>query len=126
MTERTAHFMQRPLTRAEYLQVVRTGLVARQYTFARQAVLNWLGTYPGDLQAALYYAQALTGEQRPALTARILHGLCVADPEFIEAVDAYSEVLAQLKSVPDQVSEKGGSAGTFKQFNRCGRSNRCA
>lgn len=91
----------RLLTRQQYLGIVGAALMVKQFRFARQLVLDWLAIYPGDLQAGLYYAQALAGEELRFLDGRksaperprannILQGLCEADPEFLEAVEVWA------------------------------------
>lgn len=88
--------MPEPLPRDQYLQLVRTGLAARQSTFSRQAILSWLATYPGDLKASLYYARALVAEGRLAQALPVIQGLCRADPEFIEAIEMLLQVVEHL------------------------------
>ncbi len=91
--------MSQLISRHHYLHLLRAALSVRQYRFARLAVLDWLASYPGDLEAGLIYAQTLLSENRPAQAATILQGLRRADPEFLEAV----EVLA---SAADQLDER--------------------
>ena len=76
-----------PLSRDRYLLVVQAALAVENYRFASQALLKWLAYYPGDLTASLYYAQTLLGQERPQQALAILDGLCMADPEFIQAAD---------------------------------------
>jgi hypothetical protein len=96
MTTRNVHFPQKPLSRDQYLQVVGAGLATRQNPFARQAILHWLATYPGDLLAGLYYGRILVSEGRLAQALPVLQGLCVADPEFTEAVELLLKVVEHL------------------------------
>ena len=98
MTTRNLHFTQKPLSRDQYLQVVGAGLAARQNPFARQAILHWLATYPGDLLAGLYYGRVLVSEGRLVQALPVLQGLCVADPEFTEAVELLLKVVEHLQS----------------------------
>lgn len=90
--------LNKPLSRNEYLQVVRTGLLAHQYSFSRQALLNWLATYPGDLEAGLYYAQSLIGERYYSQAVQVLLGLTYADPEYAEAVETFVNLIDQVKT----------------------------
>jgi hypothetical protein len=92
--------MTRSLARHSYLDILRAALSAHQYRFARQAALEWLSTYPGDLSASLYYGRALTGEQRLPQAKLVLQGLCRADPEFVEAL----EMLLNAETDPDGAS----------------------
>jgi len=80
------------LSRDKYLKVVGAALDAENYHFARELVLNWLATYPGDLLAGLYYAQTLVGENRISQALPILEGLCMADPESVGAVETLIQI----------------------------------
>ncbi len=73
--------------------IIQSGFATNQYPFVRQAILSWLAAYPGDLKASLLYAQLLMGERRFSQAIRVLHGLCTADPEYIEAVDILQTVI---------------------------------
>lgn len=75
----------RVLSRSTYLSVVRAGLKAGNYRFAREAAIAWLATFPGDLWMSLCYGQALVGEERLTQALPILQGLCMVDPEYQEA-----------------------------------------
>ena len=79
--------MTRSLARHSYLDIIRAALSAQHYRFARQAALDWLSTYPGDMSASLYYGRALVGERRLPQAMSVLLGLCRADPEFVEALE---------------------------------------
>ena len=82
------------LERAGYLQIVQAGLAADQPRFAREAVLRWLASYPGDLGAGFLYAQALIHEGRPAQALPVLAGLLRADPAALEVLDAFDQAAA--------------------------------
>jgi hypothetical protein len=112
MTTRNLPFLQKPLSRDQYLQVVGAGLAVRQNPFARQAILHWLATYPGDLLAGLYYGRVLVSEGRLAQALPVLQGLCVADPEFTEAVELLLKVVEHLQDHTDvELPRKGLVAG---------------
>ena len=86
------------ISRERYLRIVHAALLAGNYRFARESVLKWLATYPGDMLAGLYYAQALFGENRTSQALLILEGLCLADPEF----EAAAKLLVKaLDTIPD-------------------------
>ena len=104
MAEKNIHPIQNPLSRREFLDLVRAGLQVKQYPFVRQAALTWLGTYPGDLEMGLIYAQALAGEGHDQLSLQIAQGLTTADPEFIEAVNFASELILRLMQNPERPS----------------------
>jgi hypothetical protein len=100
--------MIRSLPRHIYLDILRAALSTHQYRFARQAALDWLSTYPGDLMVSLYYSRALLGENRLKQAISVLQGVRRADPEFLEAVEAL--VAAD--------SEAGGTASNSAQTHR--------
>ena len=62
------------LDRASFLSLMRTGIHCKEYRFTRQIALQWLASFPGDLQASQIYAQALTGESRIGEACKILKG----------------------------------------------------
>ncbi len=101
MTTKNLYPTQKPLTRDQYLQVIGAGLATKQNAFVRQAVLHWLATYPGDLQASLDYGRVLVSEGRLLQALPVLQGLSVADPEFIEAVELLLWVVEQLQDSPE-------------------------
>ncbi len=101
MAEKHLHHIQNPLSRHDYLYVVRTGLQAKQYNFVRQAALNWLGKYPGDLEMGLVYAHALAGEGHYGLALQISTGLSMTDPEYREALVLAVELIYNLKQIPE-------------------------
>lgn len=84
-----------PLSRSTYLGVIQAGLLARKFKFSQEIALNWLAAFPGDLSAGLYYAQALIGSGLFSQALPILQGLCMADPEFLEA----AQELHDLQSI---------------------------
>ncbi len=102
MTIKNPLVLQRPLSRAEYFQVVRTALATGQNLFARQAVLNWLATFPGDLRASLYFARALAGENRLSQAGHVLQRLCILDPEDLDAVQTFLDVIMLMKAQQNQ------------------------
>jgi tetratricopeptide (TPR) repeat protein len=76
-----------PLSRERYLLLAQAALAVENYRFAGQALLKWLAYYPGDLTASLYYSRALLGQGRPEQALVVLDGLCMADPEFVQAAE---------------------------------------
>lgn len=107
--------MSQLISRHLYLHILRAALTVRQYRFARLAVLDWLASYPGDLEAGLIYAQTLLGENRPTQAATILEGLRRVDPEFLEAV----EVLAGAADQLDERTKNSVFAHHFALTGRC-------
>lgn len=95
--------LSKPLSRPRYLLLVQAGLSSGQYRFAREAVLDWLATYPGDLEAGWLYARALAAEKRLAQAVVVLDGLCKVDPEFVAAVETWLGVDAEIRAHPERV-----------------------
>ena len=89
------------LPRHQYLQVVRAALMTKSYRYAQDTILKWLSSYPGDLKAGLYYAQALLGLGRNHQSMSILRGLCEADPEFKAAAETF---LFSISSPDEKIS----------------------
>ena len=88
---------QKTLSRDTYLRVVQTAISVNEFRFAREAVLDWLTTYPGDLKAGLLYAEALLGDGYIKDALPILAGLCNADPEFQESALLWLEAEARSR-----------------------------
>jgi hypothetical protein len=88
----------RPLARPLFLRLIHTAIRLEQPRFARQACLNWLSAYPGDLPACLLYAQILIqlGHAEQALP--ILERLCHTDPEYLDAARARLQAEQAQKS----------------------------
>ncbi len=102
------------LSRQDYLLVVDAALAVRQYRFAREAVLNWLAVYPGDLGAGLFYAKSLMAEGLNKQAYPILEGLCAADPEFVQAAELWLQARNAVAADFQQPALKGEkSAGGF-------------
>jgi tetratricopeptide (TPR) repeat protein len=75
----------RHLPRNQYLNMLSIAIEKGEYRFAKEAALQWLAAFPGDLQAGLLYAQVWTGENRAKQALSILEELFRLDPEFLEA-----------------------------------------
>jgi len=110
-------YVKSTLPRDRYLRIVSAALSAGNHRFAREVVLSWLATYPGDMLAGLYYAQALVGENRTIQALPVLEGLCLADPEFVAAAETLLRVVdmlpeATLSGSPVGVGESGNRGRT--------------
>lgn len=92
--------MNPPVSRPIYLQVLQAALNVDQPRYARQAALDWLAAFPGDLGVACLYARALIAEQRLQQAASVLHGLVRADPQDLAALDALITVEREMKEDP--------------------------
>ncbi len=117
MTIETLVDPSKPISRDLYLKVVHAALLAHNYRFGREAVLKWLVSFPGDLEAGLYYAQALVGEKRFQQAIAILEGLCMADPEFTEAVETllWADTLATSAQPVAVEGQMGAPEGVGRQ-----------
>jgi hypothetical protein len=102
------------LSRDRYLQIVNAAISAGNNRFARDTVLNWLASYPGDMLAGLYYAKALLGENRIIQALPVLEGLCLADPEF----EAAAETLIQTVDNLPKTALTGNTSPAGESGNR--------
>jgi tetratricopeptide (TPR) repeat protein len=92
----------RPVSRALLIELVQAAITVKELRFARQATLNWLALYPGDLPVNLLYAQTLMQSGLPEQALPVLERLCQADPEYRQAVD----LLVQAEAHVRQAQEK--------------------
>ena len=78
--------------RGKILTLLQTALNNREFQFARQASLIWLGNYPGDLLVNFIYASVLAelGDTEMAVTN--LEKIIRFDPEFTEAMSLLSQL----------------------------------
>jgi hypothetical protein len=79
------------ISRENYLTLVKKALELSETKFARDAILNWLAAYPGDLEASGLYAKSLIRDGKPARAIPILRSISDTDPEYIEAVESLNE-----------------------------------
>lgn len=81
------------IERLTLIRILHAGRSASRPDYARAAAADWLAAWPGDLEVALLLAQAeLDQGLLPAAVDRLAH-LVVADPEWIEAHEAYGRAL---------------------------------
>ena len=73
------------VARKELLTVLRAALSVNAYRFTRQAAMEWLSIYPGDLTFNLWLAKGLIGEGRIVQALEIIEKLCAIDPEHASA-----------------------------------------
>ncbi len=108
----------RSLTRLSFMKLASTALEENAWRFARDILLEWLGQYPGDLQAGLFYAQALMGEGHASQAASILEGLHRADPEFLAVVETALE-LGKTQAQGEACLGNDGKASSAASFWNC-------
>ncbi len=77
--------VRRAISRPMFLQVVKAALKRGSYRFARQATLDWLTIYSGDLEVSRLLALALHAGGSPAEAISMLERICMLDPEFVDA-----------------------------------------
>ncbi len=80
-------------SREKYLALVAAAIKVGNIPFGRDAVLYWLGNYPGDLQAGLLYAQILLNENRYEQAIQVIRGLLKVDPEYVMASSTMVEAV---------------------------------
>ncbi len=73
------------VSRKDLQVVLRASLSANAYRFTRQAAMEWLSIYPGDLTFNLWLAKGLIGEGRIEQALEIIGKLCAIDPEYTSA-----------------------------------------
>lgn len=73
-------------SRYQYLSIINKSLQLQQNDFAGEIALYWLSNFPGDLYISMLYAKSLFNNGKLNLATPILEGLCIADPEFVEAI----------------------------------------
>lgn len=112
------HSASQKFSRSGYLSVVKAGLEAKDFRFAREASISWLAAFPGDLSMSLLYAQALIGEDRLPQALQVLQGLCMLDVEFVEAAQELIKLQMSLfqKGIEDPISSSKDNEQ--KPFNR--------
>ncbi len=73
------------VNRKDLLVVLRAAQSVNAYRFTRQAAMEWLSIYPGDLTFNLWLAKGLIGEGRIDQALEIIEKLCAIDPEYASA-----------------------------------------
>jgi hypothetical protein len=73
------------LPRSLYLKMLAIAVEKGEFRFAKEAALQWLAAFPGDLQAGLLFAQVCLEQKRARQALSILEELCHLDPEFLPA-----------------------------------------
>ena len=84
------------ISRQDLLTILSVGFRHKEYRFIRQAVLNWLAAFPGDLEFNYLYARSLFEDGKGAQAQPILDMVCTSDPEYIAAHELRLSLLASL------------------------------
>jgi len=101
-------------SREKYLALVAASIKVGNIPFGRDAVLYWLGNYPGDLHAGLLYAQILLKENRHEQAIQVIRGLLKVDPEYVMASKTIVEALRENNII--ESSKKKISQHKIKEF----------
>ncbi len=105
------HFTGKLYDRLGFIRLLEAALIARSQRFARQAALNWLAIYPGDLEVNLILAKALLGDGKEQQALSLLEKLSHLDPEFGPAWTALAH--AQQKCHTGDPAASWGYAGVL-------------
>jgi tetratricopeptide (TPR) repeat protein len=88
----------RVFSRKSFLQLLEASLESGSYRFARQASLNWLAVFPGDLTIQLYLGKAHLSEGKLAQALPVVERVCRFDPEYFEAQETLSIIYRKIDS----------------------------
>ena len=88
----------RVFSRKSFLQLLEASLESGSYRFARQASLNWLAVFPGDLTIQLYLGKAHLSEGKLAQALPVVERVCRFDPEYFEAQETLSKIYHKINS----------------------------
>ena len=95
------------LSRSHIINLINTANQTSHYDFGGEVALNWLGNFRGDLFISMLYAKSLIGSKNSDLAISILEGLCLADPEFVEAISLLSQTRTnKFTKTDDQLRSK--------------------
>jgi hypothetical protein len=85
-------------SRTSFLQLLAAGLESGSYRFARQAALNWLAVFPGDLTIQLMLGKAHIGEGKLAQALPVVERVCRFDPQYLEAQETLASIYQKTNS----------------------------
>ncbi len=86
----------RVFSRKNFLQLLEASFESGSYRFARQASLNWLAVFPGDLTIQLYLGKAHLAEGKIAQALPVVERVCRFDPEYFEAQETLSAIYRRM------------------------------
>ncbi len=98
----------RVFSRTNFLQVLAAAMDSRAYRFARQAALNWLAVFPGDLTVQLILGKSHLAEGKLAQALPVVERVCRYDPEYLDALETLCQIYGKIKS--DQLSATQSAA----------------
>lgn len=100
----------RIFSRPRFLQLMAAAFESGSYRFARQAALNWLAVFPGDLTVQFLLGRSHLAESKYAQGITILEKLCRYDPEFGLAQQALAAAYQAIGSDRAAVAQVCASA----------------
>jgi tetratricopeptide (TPR) repeat protein len=114
------------ISRDSYTKMLKAGTATGEFRFVHDAALNWLASYPGDLQIGLLYASSLLELEKIRQSLPVFEGLCQADPEFLQAAEGLfkAQVKTNDRQVPDTLAyllALGGNTGEQETVALWGR-----
>jgi hypothetical protein len=87
----------RVFSRKSFLQLLEASLESGSFRFARQAALNWLAVFPGDLTIQLYLGKAHLAEGKLAQALPVVERVCRFDPEYTDAQETLSNIYRKIE-----------------------------
>ncbi len=110
-TKSTLTFFSKPVSRKDFIRLIKAALSISEYRFARQASLDWLASFPGDLELSLIFAKSLVGEGKFTQAIPVLEKLCSLDPEYEDAFKLLDEAQQSYQVLNSSVNRKGVRSG---------------
>lgn len=101
------------MTREQFLKVLNAAIKGLSYRFARQAAVEWLKEYPGDLEVSYLLAKSLQNEGKTSDAKALLLKVVAHDPEYLDAQKLLANLLkgsgtAQAEAAAGSVYVLGG------------------
>ncbi len=84
------------INRNQLVSLAEAALRVKNFRFARQITMNWLGVYNADLRVNVLLARAMAGENKLAQAYQVLDRVCKRDPEFLEGQAALADVQRRM------------------------------
>ena len=101
-------FDPRLFSRSGFLQLLAASREVKSFRFARQAAINWLAVFPGDLAVQVELGKAHFAEGRNSQAIAVLERVCRFDPEFLPAQELLAQVLGKIN--PEKASLANAAA----------------
>jgi tetratricopeptide (TPR) repeat protein len=85
-------------TRTSFLHLLTAALESGSYRFARQAALNWLAVFPGDLTIQLALGKSHLSEGKLAQALPVVERVCRFDPQYLDAQETLASIYQKIES----------------------------